>query len=177
MQALTRQQMVVVLSAATAVLFAFLLLVRSCTGGGLGEPCGRTGGCKLGLTCVAAKCLPSCNQDRDCPTGMRCGIMQLPGTEFIDAAAPILVCLPREDAERQMQQAVDPGGNRLTALNQKRSETYDAVQQLLDAENWTLSDDAFEEAWARLPEAVRREREPAALARLIMTTAGTPGGP
>ena len=100
--------------------------------------------------------------------------MQVEDNGFTDAASrPILVCLPRDDAERQVQRSV-AGGSRQVALNQKRSETYDALQKLLVAEKWAVSDEAFAKAWKSLPESVRRERPPAVLAKLIMTTAGSP---
>jgi len=173
-QGLTREQTIIAVSVGIAAILACMLLFRSCLGGGIGEPCGPSGACRLGLNCVANKCLPRCGFDDDCPSNMRCGIMELPGTQFTDVTGPMLVCLPKEDAERQVQRSVAAGDNRLTALNRKRSETYDAVQTLLAKEQWVLTDDAFDKAWHKLPEDVRRERPSDTLARLIMTTAGSP---
>ena len=100
--------------------------------------------------------------------------MTLPRTPFTEVSGPKLVCLPEEDAKRQVLQSVAAGDNKLTALNRKRSETYDAVRQLLTVEKWTISDEEFGAAWERLPINLRRERTPQALAKLIVTTAGSP---
>lgn len=177
MPELTRSTVVIALSAAAGFLLAALLLVRSCSGGGVGETCGPTGGCRLGLICAATKCVPRCRDDSDCPSDMRCGVIELRGTAFTQSGGPQLLCLDAADAERQVQRSLPPSDDsRLTALSQKRSETYDAVQALLVAENWVLADEDFDKAWDRLPEDLRRVRPPQDLAKLIIT-AGAPAEP
>ncbi len=172
---LSRQQVIILLSIATGVLLTLLVLVRSCTGSGLGEPCGRQiGGCQLGLTCVARQCVPRCQDDADCPEGMTCGITELSNPERLVDTAPIFVCLRAREAERQVQRSVAAGDSDRMAMNRKRSEVYAEVQKLLEAGKWSLTEEAFDEAWARLPEEVRKERPEPALAELILTTAGTP---
>ena len=170
-----RTQITLGLGIVLALFVSALLFLRTCLGGGVGDLCGQSGGCQFGLTCIRGKCLPKCQEDSDCPDGMRCGILQFPGSEFEDRTSQVLVCLARDEAEREVQQAIVPGDNRMTALSRKRSETYDAIQRLLQVEkDWKLSDEQFEAGWDRVPEDVRASKSVEDLAKLILMTGGSP---
>ncbi len=174
MPALTRKQTILVLSGVAAFLLFCLVVIRAFTGGAIGEDCAGSGYCRFGLICLNDRCLPPCQDDDDCPENMRCGIV-MPRTPLNETRDPLLVCLEKKEAERSVQRSVSARGEKsLTVLNQKRSDTYDAVQKLLIVEKWTLTDEQFDEKWNALPEDVRWERPVKELARIIMTTGGTP---